>query len=234
LAAVLAAEATPRLFRLGQWAADLVATLAAVSEEAFVAASREDVAAEASGEGLAAAAEVSVEAATLAAEVVTVAPTDTAHPEMPPQDLVAASEVTVVTEATAASPAVGMTVVAAHLTTDPAVASVMEVVTATVATGIAMAAAELEATWSRSDPEEKVGIAVTEATEKTGTADATGTGTLTDLATMTAGNVATKAAATKTPGSCVVTDETRSVLRWVASRSSHLFVYFLLPLLYRG
>ncbi|KAK2050692.1 hypothetical protein LZ31DRAFT_2252 [Colletotrichum somersetense] len=157
---------------------------------------------------------------------------------MPPQDLVAASEVTAVTAANAASPAVGMTVVvAAHLTTGPAAvaaASVMEVVMVTVAIGIATAAVELEAIWNRSDPEEKVGIVVTEAIEKTATADATGTGTLTDLATMTAGNVATKAAVTKIPGSCAVTEETCSVLRWVISRSSHPFVFLLLPLLYRG
>ncbi|GKT87792.1 U1 small nuclear ribonucleoprotein [Colletotrichum tofieldiae] len=146
----------------------------------------------------------------------------TAHPEMPHQDPVAASEATVVTGATAASPAVGMTVeVAAHLTTDlaaaaavaVAAATVMEAASATVVIGSATAVEELEATWNRSDPEEKVGIAVTAATEKTGIADATETGTTTDLATMTVGNVATKAAATRTLGSCVVTDETHNVLR---------------------
>lgn len=228
------AEDTPKPCRLGPWA-DLVVVSAgaAVSEEASVAASREDaVAAEALEEALAAV-EDSVAVATSTVVVTEVVLTDTALLGMLLQDPDAASE-----EATAAFPAVGMTVeAAAHMTTDQvaATAIVTEIATETAAT--VTEAAGQEATWNRSDPEEKVGIVVTEATEtatETGTVTATGTETMTDPATTTTGNEATTAAAMRILESYVATDETRCVLRWVTTRASDLSVSFLLPFLHRG
>ncbi|KAF4491745.1 U1 small nuclear ribonucleoprotein 70 kDa-like protein [Colletotrichum fructicola] len=94
-----------------------------------------------------------------------------------------------------------------------AMAIVTEIATETAAT--VTEAAGQEATWNRSDPEEKVGIVVTEATgtaTETGTVTATGTETMTDPAMTTTGNEATTAAAMRILESYVATDETRRVL----------------------
>lgn len=241
MAVASVAEVTPRLFLPVPWVADLVATLAVASEAVSVAASREVADVEVSGEAVEVSVAVvaSVAAATSVPGLVTADRTDTAHPETPPQDLVAASEVIVVTEATAASPVVGMTVVvAAHMTTDPVAAAAAAAIAmeAALVIGTVTVADVLEATWNPSGLEGKVGIATvvtaeTEATERTGTAAETETEITTDLAMTTVENAATRAVVTRIRASCVVTDETPSVLRWVTISSSHLSVSFLLPLL---
>ncbi|UKZ77328.1 hypothetical protein TrVFT333_005048 [Trichoderma virens FT-333] len=178
---------------------------------ASAAASREDLKV-AEEEAEAVSVEVSVVAVEASEVAVTLAPeeaTETAleHPTEPHQDLDSTDEM----EATGASPVVGMSlVVDAHMMTDPAATEMAAVdmaivIVATVAT-VAIATVTETVVTEVIETAMDVGLAVTWnplAAEKVGIV--TGTGTMTALAMMTAGNEDTKAVATKIPANCVVT-----------------------------
>jgi hypothetical protein len=199
-----AAVVTPRLFPPVPWVA--LEALAAASAEASVAVSTAAVVVVVSAAALEVAAAVSEEAATLA--VVTADhPTDSLG--MRHQDLVApasadAADSTGTAASTAAVTVVVATVEAIAADDHPTTTGLAVAATVSV-TATETADAGPAATWNPSDLGAKVGIVKIEAETASGIGTGT-TATLTDPATTTAGSEATTAAATKTQGSCAVTE----------------------------
>lgn len=171
--------------------------LEALAAAAFVAASRADLKeAEEDEVASAAALVVAVVASEAAATLAPEAVTETAleHPTERHQDLALVGE----TGAIAALVGMSLEVVDAHMMTDLAATEtevdmaivIVVIVSETVVTATATAMDDgLAATWNPLAAE-KVGI---------------GTGTMTALATTTAGNEDTRVVATKTPESCAAT-----------------------------